>query len=314
MPWVSRTLFLAIAGVCLASPVSRAAGDEPPAVAVTVKPLHSLVAGVMVGIGKPDLVIPGAALPRDYLPTPGDTQRLVQARLVFWIGPMLERNFVRPLARIGGGGTEVVAVSEGAGVVLRPVRSSGSWSLDDDTPAGTSDVAAMDGHLWLDPQNARAMVAMVTARLGAADPAHAGRYTANAAKLYMRIEALDAALQRKLAPLVALRFVVYRDNYQYFEQRYRLLAAGAILGPAGQPPGSRRLEALRHQLRLSHARCVFGEPDSPETVVDALTDGLGVRTGSLDPDGVALKPGPDLYFDLMTALAGSLGTCLLGQR
>jgi zinc transport system substrate-binding protein len=307
---ISRLLPLALAGALLASAEARAA-DAPPVVAVTVKPLHSLVAGVMAGIGKPDLVVDGTALPRDYVPSAGDTERLAKARLVFWVGPMLERNFVRPLARISGG-TEVVAVSEGPGVVLRPPRTAGVWGLEDDATAGTGDVSAMDGHLWLDPQNARAMVAVVTARLGAADRAHAGRYTANAAKLYARLDELDAALQHKLAPLASLRFVVYRDDYQYLEQRYRLSAAGAILGSAGQPPGPRRLEALRHQIQLSHPRCVFGEPDSPEAVVDAVSDGLGLRTGSLDPDGVALKPGPDLYFDLMTALAGSLRMCLLG--
>ncbi|HXP74384.1 MAG TPA: zinc ABC transporter substrate-binding protein [Stellaceae bacterium] len=307
LPW------LALAGALLTGAAARAAGDAPPAVAVTIKPLHSLVAGVMEGIGKPDLVISGTSRPTDYVPAAGEAERLVKARLVFWVGPMLERNLARPLASIAGA-TEVVAVSTGPGVILRPTRSGGVWALDDDAPAGTSDVPMVDGHLWLDPRNARAMVALAASRLGAADPAHAARYTANAAKLYARLDALDATLQHMLMAVVSWRFLVYRDDYQYLEQRYRLSAAGAVLGASGQPPGPLRMEAIRHQLQLSHARCVFGEPDSPEALVDAVTDGLDVRTGSLDPEGIALKPGPDLYFDLMNALAGSLQKCLLGSH
>jgi zinc transport system substrate-binding protein len=256
-------------------------------------------------------VVPATASPRDYAPTAGDTERLAKARLVFWIGPMMERNFARSLATISGA-TEVVSISEGPGVVLRATRSGGAWNLEDDVPVGTGDTSTIDGDLWLDPRNARAIVALAAARLGAADPAQAGRYTGNAAKLYARLDALDNTLRQKFAPVASWRFLVYRDRYQYLEQHYRLSAAGAILGATGEPPGRRRLEAVRHQIQLSHARCVFGEPGSPEAVIDRVTDGLEIRTGSLDPEGVALKPGPDLYFDLMTGLAASLRKCLLG--
>ncbi len=305
-PW------LALIGALLMSPAAQAAGDAAPTIAVTVRPLHSLVAAVMAGVGKPDLVISGTAPVRDYAPAAGEIERLAAARLVFWVGPMLERTLDRPLAMIRGA-TEVVAVSEGAGIVLRPARSGGGWNLEDDASAGSGAISETDGDLWLDPRNARAIVATVTARLGAADPGHAGRYTSNAAKLYARLDALDASLQQQLAPVASARFLVYRDNYQYLEQRYRLSAAGAVLGAGGRPPGPLRMEAVRHQIKLSHARCVFGEPDAPEPLLDAVTDGLGVHTGTLDPEGLALKPGPDLYFDLMNALLGSLRKCLVGR-
>jgi zinc transport system substrate-binding protein len=309
MPWI--LLWLPLIGALLLSAGARGAGDASPAVAVTVKPLHSLVAAVMTGIGKPDLLISSTAPVRDYMPAAGEAGRLAKARLVFWIGPMLERSLARPLASIAGA-TEVVAVSAGAGIVLRPARWGGAWNLEDDAPVGSGTVSETDGDLWLDPRNARAIVATVTARLAAADPAHAGRYTANAAKLYARLDVLDASLQQQLLPVASWRFLVYRDDYQYLEQRYRLSAAGAVLGAGGNPPGPLRMEAVRHQIRLSHARCVFGEPDSPEPLLDAVTDGLGVKTGVLDPEGVGLKPGPDLYFDLMNGLVASLRKCLLG--
>jgi zinc transport system substrate-binding protein len=299
---------LALASALLTSGVAQAAGEVAPVVVVTVKPLHSLVAAVMAGIGKPDLMISGTTPARDFAPPAGEAEQLAKARIVFWIGPMLERGLVRSLTLIAGA-TDVVAVSQAPGIVLRPRRSSGVWNLEDDA-VGTGTVSETDGDLWLDPRNARAMVALVTARLGAADSIHAGRYTANAAKLYARIDALDASLQQQLTAIASARFLVYRDAYQYLEQRYGLSASGAVLGASGEPPGPLRMDAVRHQIKLARARCVFGEPDSPETLLDAVTDGLGLRTGTLDPEGVALKPGPDLYLDLMNGLAGALRKCL----
>jgi zinc transport system substrate-binding protein len=303
---------LAVAIALLASGGAHAADDAVPAVAVTVRPLHSLVAAVMAGIGKPDLVIVGTATARDYKLPAGGAERLGRARLVFWIGPMLERNLAQPLTLMAGA-TEVVAISAEAGIVLHPARTGGAWTLEDDVAIGSGEVSETDGDLWLEPRNARAIVGLVSARLGAVDPAHAGRYTGNAAKLYARIDALDATLQHRLAAVASWRFLVYRDSYQYFERHFRLAAMGAVLGATGASPGPIRMEAVRHQIKLSRARCVFGEPDTRETLLDAVTDGLGVRTGTLDPEGIALKPGPDLYFDLMNGLADSLVKCLQGR-
>src|SRR4029077_2676425 len=53
MPRTFALLPLALAGALLMGAAARAAGDASPSIAVTIKPLHSLVAAVMAGIGKP---------------------------------------------------------------------------------------------------------------------------------------------------------------------------------------------------------------------------------------------------------------------
>jgi zinc transport system substrate-binding protein len=44
--------------------------------------------------------------------------------------------------------------------------------------------------------------------------------------------------------------------------------------------------------------------------VTTVIAGTGARTGVLDPEGAALAPGPELYFQLMNGLAESLVHCL----
>ena len=86
----------------------------------------------------------------------------------------------------------------------------------------------MDGHIWLDPDNARTMVTSLASTLTRHAPAHAARIAANAAALQERIAALEADLGRELEPVRGRPFIVFHDAYQYLEHRYGLDAAGAI--------------------------------------------------------------------------------------
>ncbi len=56
--------------------------------------------------------------------------------------------------------------------------------------------------------------------------------------------------------------------------------------------------------------CVFAEPWFQPRLVAALTEGTDARAGTLDPEGMSLTPGPQLYFTLMRNLAAGLKACL----
>src|SRR3546814_4864691 len=66
----------------------------PVAAAVTVvasiKPVHSLVAGVMAGAGSPHLIVQGGASPHAISLKPSDATALQEAAVVFWVGEDLE--------------------------------------------------------------------------------------------------------------------------------------------------------------------------------------------------------------------------------
>ena len=47
-------------------------------------------------------------------------------------------------------------------------------------------------------------------------------------------------------------------------------------------------------------------------VVRRLAEETGVRLGVLDPYGVGIEPGPDLYFALMRSNAEAVAHCLSG--
>ncbi len=305
--WRARVLGLG-AVLILAAP----AAAEVPSVVVSIKPLHSLVAAVMEGVGTPDLIVGGNVSLYDYSLKPEDSDRIAKARLIFWVGPMLETFLEKPLVERTPS-AEVVRLADAPGVRLLNARRGGGWGSDADEQDMSPTGLATDGHFWLDPLNARRVVAAAATHLAAADPENAARYTRNAAELYRRLDALDAGLRPKVAPLAGKPFVVYRDSYQYFERRYGLQAVGAILAGPGKPLSPARLQEVRQRIRVYNARCVFGEPQTPAALLKSVVTGSAARTGILDPEGLVLEPGPDLYFTLITTMADAMGKCLIGR-
>jgi zinc transport system substrate-binding protein len=309
----------ALAAVLIFTAVGSA--SAAPRVVVTVKPLHSLVAGVMAGVGEPDLIIRGAGSPHTYSLKPSEARLLEGAQVIFWVGESLETFMEKPLAALGQT-SRVVEVMRTPGVRLLPGRAGGAWEELDDAghghharsgaaPAGGRAAATLDGHLWLDPANARAIVREAADVLGRIDPGNGGRYAANAAAVVARIEALDGGLKAALAPARDIPFVVFHDAYQYFESSYALRAVGSITVSAERAPGARRVKEIRDAIKSLGARCVFSEPQFPPAILGALIEGTDTRTGELDPLGAGLPAGPDAYFTLMRSLGSSLAECLL---
>ena len=303
---------LQVASLAVALALAPAAAAGAPRVVVTIKPLHALVAGVMEGVGTPELLIRGAASPHTYSLRPSEARLLESAQIIFWIGESLETFMERPLTALGSK-ARVVEVMRAPGISLLPGRRGGAWNAHDGEEHGGEDHAGGDPHLWLDPENARAIVHVATAVLGEADPGNRGRYATNAAKIVARIDDLDAGLLARLSPLREIPFVVFHDAYQYLERRYALRAVGSITVGPERAPGARRIREIRERIRGSGARCVFSEPQFSPAILANLVEGTGARTAALDPLGADLPPGPEVWFGLMRALGASLAGCLGGQ-
>lgn len=280
-------------------------------VVASIKPVHALVAGVMKGVGEPDLLLKGAASPHTYALRPSDAAALAKAKLVFWIGPHMEAFLTTPLESLAANAA-TVELDAAEGVVRLPLREGGAFEPDGDE--GDAHDAhghgGTDAHVWLDPDNAKAMVAAIGRALAEADPADAAAYAANAAELSVRLDALSAEIAAELAPVRGKGFVVFHDAYQYFEKRFGMAAVGSITVSPEVMPGAARIAGIRDKVKALGVACVFAEPQFEPRLVDVVTEGTGARSGVLDPEASMLPPGPDLYFEMLRGLAASLRACL----
>ncbi len=271
--------------------LTAAAAEAVPRVVVTLMPMHSLVAAVMEGIGSPVLV--GGLSPHGGALKPSGARALEAADVVFWTGTALEGGLARGIEQLAQG-AQVVAMKDLPSAVLVGARE-------------------IDGHMWLDPANARVLVEAAVTTLGALDPARSDTYARNGASLTARLDALDARLRARLGAVAELPYVVTHDAYRYFQDRYGLASLGAIAVSPERPPGARRLAELRRRMVERAARCVFTEPGFESAHARTLAAETGARLGQLDPLGAGLAPGPAAYFTLMERLTSDLIACLAEQ-
>ena len=369
---------------------------DPPSVVASIKPVHSLVAGVMQGIGTPSLIVEGGGSPHTYSLRPSNARALQNADVIFWVGPGMETFLDRPIDSLGDK-ARVVSLMEAHGLQHVSFREGGPFEAhahddhgeeghddhkdhghDDHKDHGHDDPAEdkhddhkdhahgdhaedkhddhkdhaedkhddhkdhahgdddkhghdnhkdhahgddnkhghddhgdeRDAHIWLDPENAKALAHEIAEVLGEADPENATRYEANADALMKRIDGLSAELRQTLEPVHERRFIVFHDAYQHFERRFDLRAAGSITVSPEVIPGAERVADIRHKVEDLGATCVFSEPQFTPRLVNVVTEGTAAKSGVLDPLGSEIPDGPDLWFTLMQNMASSIRTCL----
>jgi len=293
-----------LAFLCLLLTFSPA--SAAPHVLATIKPIHSLVASVMQGVGWPELLVEGAASEHGYSLKPSDARKIADADVIFWVGPNLETFLTEPLHSLGSRAKLVTLENEDT-VRRLPARNGGLWGYDEDD-------GPTDPHIWLDAHNAVAMVRVIAAELAHDDPANAKRYYANAAATIGTLVKLDRTIAARLEPIRPLPYIVFHDGYHYFEARYGLASIGSVTVAPDRPIGPRRIAVLRDAIKRGKAICVFREPQFPPDLVTTLTEGTDARVGVLDPLGADLNPGPQLYGALLNNLATSLIHCLAPKK
>lgn len=290
--------------------LAGAAAAEPPRVVVSIKPLHSLVATVMDGVGAPLLLVRSSADPHSYTLKPSEAQALAAAQLVVWAGPGVETFLEKPVAALAGR-ARVLRLDREKSLNLLKAREGGLWEGEGAAHGHDHKHGEIDGHVWLDIDNAAAIVRAAARELSLLDRENAAKYTANGDRAVAALKALDGDLRRQLAPLRGKRFIVSHDQLQYFEKRYGLAAAGSIAISPDRPPSARRLYQIRSRILANKVVCVFGEPQVPDSLVKTVVEGTKARTGTIDTDGgLAVPEGRDAYAAMMRAVGKALADCL----
>lgn len=327
---MSRPL-LALTLAALAAP----AAAEPPRVVADIAPVHSLVARVMQGVGEPALLVPPGASPHFHALRPSDAQALQSAQLVVTVGPELAPWLDRPLATLAGTATRIDLLHS-PGTTVLPTRSSALFEAhshddhaapddhgdhddhddhdhdhdhDEHDDADSHDHGATDPHAWLDPENGKLWLDTIAAALAEADPDNAALYRANAAEGAAEIDAATADTRAEVAPLDGLRYVVFHDAYQYFENRFALPATGAIAISDASAPGPARIAELRERTAEMGVTCALTEPQFDPDLIATVFQGRDVATAVLDPIGAQIPPGPQMYPALIRSIGAALAGC-----
>ncbi len=118
---------LGIGGLLLGTVLATAPVQaESRSVVASILPVQSLVAGLVDGIHRVDVLLPASASPHGYAMRPSEARLLQNADLVVWVGPDLETFLERPLSEPRAG-REVISLMDDLHLHLLSSREGGVW-------------------------------------------------------------------------------------------------------------------------------------------------------------------------------------------
>jgi protein SCO1/2 len=266
-------------------------------VVVSIKPIHSLVAGLMQGIEPPVLLIGEDQNPYDYRPTQRQRQQLEQADLLIWLGPELETGLQQPIAELPGDAV-VVGLLNSPDLKILPSRH---------------DEARPNPYFWLDNRNALLLLDELTRLLEGLDPNRSHVYARNRTRLLQRLSHLDREFEYGYRGLKDGAAVAFYDTQYYFEQAYALRILDWVTESPRHEVEAAALLRVRRHLQDAEAACLLTERGLPTPHLTLLTQGVEIETVELDSLGSQFPAGPDLYFELMRYNNAGIRRCLQAQ-
>ena len=309
-------------------------------VVASIKPIHSLVSYVMDGVGKPDVIVDGYNSPHGFSLKPSHAKMIENADLIIWVGEDLEAFLEKPLNTIAKKAVNIEIMNL-SGIKKLKFREKNIFEGHDDHGHGHKEKkhddhghghkekkhddhghkkakhddhghdkhahGEHDPHVWLDPMNAKVIVKEIEKQLVKLDPENSSKYKANSKKAQSELDNLTKNIKKDLKG--NLRFVVFHDAYQYFENRFGIKVLGALTVNPDVLPGAEQLSEIREVIEHEKVNCLFSEPQFNPAIIKSIAKDTKIKTGVLDPLGATLDKGKGMYSELLQSMYASFKGC-----
>ena len=160
------------------------------------------------------------------------------------------------------------------------------------------------------PSNAKAILAQLEEELIRLYPDHAEDFARNKAAGIVRIDAMDVEIKTILKAHRDVPMLAFHDAYIYFETQYGLNMVSTVMTHHDAAAGVNRVRFLRKLIKEKGVKCVFHEPQFNSKILDVIDQDKEVSRAELDPIGVDVATGADLYPAMMLNLARAVDSCL----
>lgn len=220
-------------------------------VAVSNYPLSLLSKAVTQGKGDAYVLLGAGDVGHHGSLSPQAIKQVHDSHFVVWFGGELEQNLVKSLD-IAPNAISLFKMNAFRRLPMRDV---------DGKPIANS----FDPHIWLDPQNAKAIVAALTVIHSYANPEFKADYHANAQAFYQAMDKATATHHALNAP-----YWVYHDAYQYAEKSLGLTFVGALTPDHHLSPKASRFRTLTAN-RPSPTMCLASQIPVSDGIQDKLS-------------------------------------------
>lgn len=210
-----------------------------------------------------DSLLPVGADPHAYQPTPQDTAKIADSKLLI-VNGMEYEHFLESLLENAGGERKVIEAAAG----ISPREDAGGEH-------------GIDPHMWLDPNLVIHYVENIRDGLIAFDPQGEAVYRSNAEAYIAELKDLDAWIVEQTAQIPASRklLITNHESLGYFAERYGFTIAGTVIESfsSGASPSAAQMTNLIGQVKASGAPAIFLDASDNEALARQLAEETGVR-------------------------------------
>ncbi|WP_019672148.1 metal ABC transporter substrate-binding protein [Psychrobacter lutiphocae] len=222
-------------------------------VAVSNYPLFLLSQAVTKGAPSAKLLLEPGDVGHHGSLSPGDMKTVKDSRYVVWFGNELESNLVKSV----GGSVNSISLFELNAFYREPLRDVKGVPIKD----------TLDPHIWLNPENAKAITRALGAIFSRANPEYKEVYAANVREFAKQMD--EAVRQAQLKSSTAQPYWAYHDAFHYIEPTLKLNMVGALTIDHHLPPKASQFHWLI-QNRPQPKMCILLQADSNQGVLSKL--------------------------------------------
>ena len=188
--------------------------------------------------------------------SPGDIKTIQDSTFVVWFGASLEHNLATSLDKAPNA-ISLYAFDAFNRYPLRDVK-------------GQPIKGTLDPHIWLDPENAKAITRALAVIHSHANPQYKSLYQANAKKFAQSMdEAVTAKSKLGKKAQKAKPYWAYHDSYQYLERATQLQFAGSLSVDEDLAPKASQLRWLNEH-RPSKTMCIVTQSEPTKGLLAKL--------------------------------------------
>lgn len=185
--------------------------------------------------------------------SPKDIKTVQDSTFVVWFGAPLENNLASTL----DSAPNAISLFAFDAFKRYPMRDVAGAPLAD----------TLDTHIWLDPENAKAITRALAVIHSHADPKNKTLYQANAQKFAQRMDRAVASQKRSGQPVSA--YWAYHDAYQYLEPSLNLQLAGSLTADHHLAPKASQIRQLSER-RPNKRMCLVTQSKPAKGLITKL--------------------------------------------
>ncbi|MFZ2842665.1 metal ABC transporter solute-binding protein, Zn/Mn family [Psychrobacter sp.] len=225
-------------------------------VSVSNYPLFLLSQAVTQGAPSAEQILDPSEVGHHGSISPGDIKTIQDSTFVVWFGASLEHNLATSLDKA----PNAISLYAFDAFNRHPLRDVKGQPIK-----GT-----LDPHIWLDPENAKAITRALAVIHSHANPQYKSLYQANTKKFAQRMDEAVAA-QSKLGGKArkAQPYWAYHDSYQYLERATQLQFAGSLSVDEDLAPKASQLRWLNEH-RPSKTMCIVTQSEPAKGLLAKL--------------------------------------------